>query len=240
VVHPVADWAAQARRAAAHALVADVSSPELSGADRHHLLTVLRVRSGESVSVTDGRGGWRLCSLGPDGSLAPAGAVVEVPAPRIPITVAFTPVKGDRPEWAVQKLTELGVDRIVVLATERSVVRWDGDRAERQLQRLREVARQALMQSRQLWLPEVVGVVPFATAAAWPGVALAEPGGPPPGLDRPIVLVGPEGGWSPAESVTDVPRVGLGPAVLRAESAAVVAGVYLTGLRAGLVAPAGG
>ena len=41
--------------------------------------------------------------------------------------MAFAPAKGDRPEWVVQKLTELGIDRIVPLAAARSVVRWDGD-----------------------------------------------------------------------------------------------------------------
>ena len=47
------------------------------------------------------------------------------------LTVAFAPTKGDRPEWVVQKLTELGIDRIVPLRTVRSVVRWEGDRGTR-------------------------------------------------------------------------------------------------------------
>ena len=44
------------------------------------------------------------------------------------ITVAFAPTKGERPEWVTQKLTELGVDRIVPIQTGRSVVRWEGER----------------------------------------------------------------------------------------------------------------
>jgi 16S rRNA (uracil1498-N3)-methyltransferase len=147
------------------------------------------------------------------------------------------PVKGDRPEWAVQKLTELGVERIVLLTTDRSVVRWDGERARRHLEKLRAVARQAVMQSRQLWLPQVTGMERADALAALPGVALAEPDGVPPTLDYETVLIGPEGGWTGAERQAARAAVTLGPAVLRTETAAVAAGVLLTALRARLVRP---
>lgn len=157
--------------------------------------------------------------------------------------MAFAPVKGDRPEWAVQKLAELGVDRIVVLDTERGVVRWSGPRAESHRTRLEKVVRAAVMQSRQVWLPEVGGpvrVAPFlAGEGPRGGVALAQMGGPPPGPGLRTVLVGPEGGWSPAELERAPAVVGLGASVLRAETAAVAAGVILTALRSGMVAPAG-
>ncbi len=93
------------------------------------------------------------------------------------MTVAFSPVKGDRPEWAVQKLTELGVDRIVPLVAARSVVRWTGDRGAAVVERWRRVAREAAMQSRRAWLPAVEEAVAFGRAAAWPGAALAVGGG---------------------------------------------------------------
>ncbi len=76
---------------------------------------------------------------------------------RAALTVGFALVKGERPELIVQKLTELGIDRIVPFVAERSVVRWDGDRAAGHVERLRRVAREAAMQSRRCWLPEVVG-----------------------------------------------------------------------------------
>ena len=228
------------RSSSAHVFVADLDAPELEADDRHHLGRVLRLRAGETVSASDGRGAWRPCTWtgAGDGGLAPAGEVERVAAPAPAITVAFAPVKGDRPEWVVQKLTEVGVDRIVVLAAARSVVRWEGERAAKQVERLARVAREAAMQSRRVWLPSVEGVVPFADAAGWAGgVALAEPGGAPPSLDRPVVLVGPEGGWSADELGAEVPRVDLGPTVLRAETAAVAAGVLLSALRAGMVRP---
>jgi 16S rRNA (uracil1498-N3)-methyltransferase len=224
-----------ARRAAAHVIVAELEAPELDPADRHHLGSVLRLRPGEVVSVTDGRGGWRPCRVSAGCDLVPEGDILRTSRPEPPVTVGFAPVKGDRPEWAVQKLTELGVDRIVVLVADRSVVRWEGERRSRHLDKLRVVAHQAAMQSRQLWLPEVTGPEAVRTLAAYPGVAMAAPGGAPPNLAYPTVLVGPEGGWTAAEMEAARSTVDLGPGLLRTESAAVAAGVLLTALRAGLV-----
>ena len=227
-----------ARRAAAHVIVADLDAPELAGEDRHHVESVLRLRVGEVVSATDGRGAGRLCRFGAEGALLPETEVVLRPRPSPSITVGFTPIKGDRPEWAVQKLAEIGVDRIVILRAARSVVRWEGERTDRHLARLRAVVRQAVMQSRQVWLPELIGVEDALSMLANPGVAIAAPGGAPPSLDVPTVLVGPEGGWSGHEEESAGARLDLGPTVLRTESAAVAAGVLLVGLRAGLVRPA--
>lgn len=208
--------------------------------DVHHLDSVLRLRVGESVSATDGRGGLVLCRYGGRGVLEPVGAPVFSP-PRSPsLTVGFVPVKGDRPDWAVQKLTELGVDRVVVLRSARSVVRWDGARASAHLSRLCRVARSAVMQSRQVWLPAVEGVLTLADAGFGdPGIAIADMGGAPPWTGLHTVLVGPEGGWTEEErSLAGGAVVGLGGSVLRAETAAVTAGALLGALRAGLVAPA--
>jgi 16S rRNA (uracil1498-N3)-methyltransferase len=229
---------AERRNAAAHVLVADVQFPHLADADLHHLRSVLRLRPGEAVSVTDGKGSWRLCRYRSDGLLEADSDVVQQTRPEPLITVAFAAVKGDRPEWAVQKLTEVGVDRIVLLRTDLGVVRWEGERAQRHLERLRGVARQAVRQSRQVWLPDVSGPTEVGSLRGAPGVAMAVPGGEPPNLSFPTVLVGPEGGWSPVEESRAQTRVDLGAAVLRTESAAVVAGVLLTSLRAGLVRPA--
>jgi 16S rRNA (uracil1498-N3)-methyltransferase len=208
------------RRASAHVLVADVSSPVLADADAHHVFRVLRVRPGETVTVTDGRGRWRACRS-VDGAVEPVGEVQEVPRRAVPLTVACTIPKQDRPEWIVQKLTELGVDRIVLLHAERSVVRWADDRAARHLTKLRRVAAEALQQSRGVWLPTVEGPVPaldvLRTAAA------AEPGSPPIGAGDTTVAIGPEGGWSPAELGAAARCVSIGAGVLRVETAAIVA-----------------
>lgn len=235
---------------AAHVVVADLEPAgalELDAEDAHHLSSVLRLRPGEAVGATDGRGGYRLCRYSGRGLLEPAGAATFQPAPAPRLTVAFAPVKGDRPEWSVQKLTELGVDRIVLVEAERSVVRWDERRAAGHLERLRRVARSAVMQSRQCRLPEITGMVRLdavlGDAGDGPGggVAVADMGGRPPWPGLHTVVIGPEGGWTPAEREAAASRaapVGLGGPVLRAETAAVAAGVLLTALRGGLVAPA--
>jgi 16S rRNA (uracil1498-N3)-methyltransferase len=167
-------------------------------------------------------------------ALEPEGPVIYEEPPLPAVAVGFVVTKGSRPEWVVQKLTEVGVDRIVPLSSSRSVVRWDTPRADRNVERLRRVAREAAMQSRRNRLPEVTDVLRFAEVAV-AGAALAEPGGAAPSLERPFVLVGPEGGWDRAEMACGLPLVGLGPTLLRAETAAVSAGVLLCALRAGLV-----
>jgi 16S rRNA (uracil1498-N3)-methyltransferase len=222
--------------AAAHAFVPDLDAPELSEDDRRHFERVLRIRPGEEVTVSDGSGRWRLCRFGD--VLEPGGEIGadERPAPALTVALALT--KGERFDWAVQKLTELGVDVIVPMVAGRSVVRWEGAKASQHVERLRRIARQAAMQSRRTWLPVVDDLRPFAELAARPEVALADRGGTSPSLDRPLILVGPEGGWSPEERAAVPAHIGLGPHVLRAETAAVVAGTLLAGLRAGIVAPA--
>ena len=95
------------------------------------------------------------------------------------------------------------------------------------------------MQSRRPFLPQLDEVVDFATAGSLPGAVLADRTGDPPSLERPTVLIGPEGGWSEAERSADLGRVSLGPHVLRAETAAMAAGFVMVALRHGTVTQGG-
>jgi 16S rRNA (uracil1498-N3)-methyltransferase len=219
------------------ALVANLDAPELERADLHHLANVLRLRGGDRLVLGDGEGRWRSGRFGdPLGELGPVESVAR-PAPAI--TVAFALVKGDRPELVVQKLTELGVDRITPFRAARSVVRWDEARAAKAVERLRAVARAAAQQCHRPWLPEVTEITDFAGLVSAEGAALADRSGTPPTLARPLVLVGPEGGWAAGErdaaAAAGAPTVAIGAHVLRAETAAVTVGAVLTGLRAGLL-----
>ena len=219
-----------------HAFVADLERPALDDGDRHHLERVLRLRAGDELTVSDGRGGWRLCRFGPDLEIAGPVDRESAPAPRL--TVAFAVTKGARPEWTVQKLTELGVDEIVPFVAGRSVVKWDDARAPRHTERLRRVAREAAMQSRRTWLPQVPELATFATVAARSGAVLLDGDATaPPSLDHGVLLIGPEGGWDEEERASGLPSVRLGPRVLRAETAAVAAAALWCALRAGIVAP---
>jgi 16S rRNA (uracil1498-N3)-methyltransferase len=221
--------------AKAHAFVTDLAEPVLEADDRHHLERVLRMRPGDELTVSDGAGGWRPCRLGTGGSLEPLAEAERDPIPAPSVAVCFALVKGDRADWIVQKLTELGVDRITPFAAARSVVRWDGAKAGRQHARLVAIARGAAMQSRRTWLPTVDPLATFAQVTGLSGAALADRGGSPPSLGCPTVLVGPEGGWAADELACGLSTVALGTGVLRVETAAVTAGALLTALRAGLV-----
>ncbi len=139
------------------------------------------------------------------------------------MAIGFAVPKADRPEWIVQKLTEIGVDRIVLLHAERSVVRWDGARAAKHVAKLERVASEAVQQARRVFLPVVEGPVPaldFLVEAV-----AAEPGGRPIGPTDRSIAIGPEGGWSDRELAVAGDCVALGAHVLRVETAAVVAAV---------------
>jgi 16S rRNA (uracil1498-N3)-methyltransferase len=222
--------------ARAHVFVEDLASPVLDAGEHHHLARVLRLPAGTDLTMSDGHGRWRPGRLTAEPPLTIAGEVKTDPRPDPAITVAFALVKGERPELVVQKLTELGVDRMVPFTAARSVVRWEAAKAARQTERLTQIARQAAMQCRRTWLPSVAPVADFAAVAALDGACLADLDGVPPSLDRPVVLVGPEGGWAEEERSVGIPRVRLGGHVLRAETAAITAGAVLAALREQLVA----
>ena len=215
-----------------HVYVEDLDEPVLADEDRHHLARVLRLRDGDSLTVGDGLGRWRPARFGSD--LRIDGEVVEVPAASRTVGVGFALIKGGRPELVVQKLTELGVDHILPLAAERSVVRWDEAKVASQYERMVRVAREAGMQSRRARLPEVAPVAPVESLL---DAAMAEPGGEVLDTDVDVLLVGPEGGWTP-EELRERRRISLGSTILRAETAAIVAGALLVALRDGRVVEA--
>ncbi len=207
----------------------------LSESDSHHALRSLRLRPGEEVTVANdlgwvGRG--TLAGEREGRAVIDIREAVDVGIVRHPtVVVTLAPPKGDRLGWAVQKLAELGVDEIDLLESERTV-RYPGPKV---VARLKTVAREAAMQSRQ---PRI------ARIGAWDGLheALVPRDGfvlmlhgeasrrvadaLPPDVARVHVLVGPEGGWSTEEIrlAEDAGAVAasLGPAILRTETAAVV------------------
>ena len=168
--------------------------------------------------------------------LDPDGDMVIVAPPEVRVTVGFALTKGDKPELVVQKLTELGVHRIVAFVAERSVVLWDEAKTERNRRRWELVAREAVQQSRQVRLPEIVSVRPFEQVVAedGPGLVIAERGGRSleVAVDR-VVLIGPEGGFDRAERTVleSAIRVRVGPHILRSVTAPVAVAAALVSVR---------
>jgi 16S rRNA (uracil1498-N3)-methyltransferase len=232
--------------AAAHLFVGSADgltdTVDVAGEDGHHLARVLRLRLGETVTVADGSGLWRPYRIGA------VGAVVRLDATAAPeqepvlspgLAVAFALTKGDKPELVVQKLTELGVDRIVPVMAERSVARLDASKAGVALARWRRIAKEAARQCRRANLPAVEPLAPLPTLAGHPGLVVAERGGTaatalgaPPGGEV-LVVVGPEGGLAEAEvaALGSWAKLDLGPHVLRAETAALAAATLLSARR---------
>jgi 16S rRNA (uracil1498-N3)-methyltransferase len=215
-----------------HVLVDDVDVPVLDDDALHHLARVRRLRAGGAVTVTDGAGSWRHARFVGEAGLEAAGPVEVVPRAEPELTVAFALTKSDKPDLVVQKLTELGIDRIVPFRAERSVVRWDDAKAARQHERLRAIARAACEQSHRCWVPVVEPVTDVAELARR-GALRLDQGPVELGPADTVVAVGPEGGWTEGERQA-LPRAsGLGPHVLRAETAAITAGALLGAMRSG-------
>ncbi|GEM88781.1 16S rRNA (uracil(1498)-N(3))-methyltransferase [Oceanithermus desulfurans] len=206
----------------------------LTGREAHHLLHVLRVRPGREVVVFDGAG------LEAEARVLRAGEGVvrlEAGEPRaVRREPPLTPVlylallKGNKLADVVRAGSELGVGRFVLLVTERGVPREMG-RAK--LERLRRIAVEAAKQSGRSRLPEVAPPVPLAALkpvsfglVAHPGAAHALAEVEWPGSGEAALASGPEGGFTEAEVAQLIGLgfrpVGLGPRILRAETAPLV------------------
>lgn len=221
---------------------ADVDGDEalLRGDQARHLAVVLRARPGDPVSLADGTGARYRARVEDAAPEAVRLRVLEreiVPEPLPRLTVVQALPKGRKLDEVVEKLSEIGVDRLAPVHSARSPVVLDAAKAAKARARWEAVALAAAKQSRRARPLEVAevgqwrGAFPDGVA----GVVLWEEAGTPlrdvlAGLtaqgapEELILAVGPEGGLT-AEEVRDsgLPAAGLGPTILRTETAALVA-----------------
>jgi 16S rRNA (uracil1498-N3)-methyltransferase len=219
----------------------------LRGQEGRHASTVRRLVPGERADITDGSGTIAECvvSAAKPGELELAVIARRTePRPEPQVAVLQAIPKGDRGELAVELLTEVGADIIVPWAAERCVAVWRGERAAKSLARWTSAAEQAAKQSRRAWFPDITPQADLAAAtqrvqaAALAIVLDPDAGQSVATIDLPehgeiVVVVGPEGGIAPAEGAAlrsaGAIAVRLGPTVLRASSAGVVAaGILLS------------
>jgi len=214
----------------------------VEGSAVNHITRVLRLRSGDALTVFDGSGGEfgaRIEEFRKDS------VVVSVEDHRtldrespLSLTLAQGISRGERMDWIIQKATELGATRIVPVFTKRSVVRLDDKQAERKLQHWRAITVAACEQCGRNRLPDLATPIDFFDVlpeSVTPGETrlLLSPGGDLRIDDlRDIqsgvtVLIGPEGGLDEVEQEAAIAAgfkaVRMGPRVLRTETAAIAA-----------------
>jgi 16S rRNA (uracil1498-N3)-methyltransferase len=216
-----------------------LASPTLTveGEAYRHLFRARRVEAGERLRVVDGLGRARfgeVTSVGRTAATVALGEPAPDAEPAVRVELLVTTLKPERAAWLVEKATEVGVHAIRFLHSARAP-RTFGDGT---VSRLRRVAASAVEQCGRARLPQVTGTHTWEeietlvegiadrwmldTAAAAP--AFPEPAPSPRGAVA--LLVGPEGGWTEEEREELRARgwrpLGLGPRVLRTETAAVV------------------
>ena len=210
----------------------DPGAPELGEKELQHL-KVLRVQPDEIISITDGKGRVHASRILKWERNIPSIHVdqttfVERPSAALHLAVGILQT-SERMEWLVEKCTELGVQKITFMVTQRC------ERTKINLSRLESSAISAMKQSRQAWLPILVGPVKFeellSTGAQSKFIAYTEKRNQDHLLkciqvgQNSLILVGPEGDFSPDElsaaEKNEFRAVGLGENVLRAETAAI-------------------
>ncbi|WP_367323139.1 16S rRNA (uracil(1498)-N(3))-methyltransferase [Streptomyces sp. HUAS ZL42] len=220
----------------------------LDGPEGRHAVSVKRLRPGETVVLTDGKGRWSDCDVvgteGKDRLIVHMTSVSEEPPESPRITVVQALPKGDRGELAVETMTETGVDAIVPWAAARCITQWKGERGLKALAKWRSTAREAGKQSRRVRFPEVADAASTKQVAALLAEAdfaavLHESGDEPlatvelPSSGEIVLVVGPEGGVAPEELAlfeeAGAQAYRLGPTVLRTSTAGTAAAALLLG-----------
>ncbi|MGA8110507.1 MAG: 16S rRNA (uracil(1498)-N(3))-methyltransferase [Acidobacteriaceae bacterium] len=223
----------------------DEATASIAGEQAGHLIRVLRAQPGMEFDIVAGGRVWHGVIAGITGDAVRFNLIVEVQAdPALPVTLLLSVFKFDRMEWAIEKVTELGAQRIVPVIARRSEKHLAQSAASR-VERWRRVAREASQQARRSDVLQIDDPEPLKTAVRRePNAvrlvlaeqersttlrhalqeALAAAGDSAPAIR---LAIGPEGGWTgEEEALFDAESwrpVSLGPRILRAETAAMSA-----------------
>ena len=213
---------------------------KLEPEDEHHLLHVMRMRQGDEIEVV-ANGVLYLCNIGSTNPLT-IYVVHEIETDvelNVDVTLLFALTKGDRTDLVVQKATELGVKRIALIQSERTVVRYEEKDIAKKCARYQKIMKEASEQSHRLIVPEMMGIfnlkkLPKEVFSDLNYVGYEKDASDVNGMfanfDKKksiTILIGPEGGFSEEEINNLVKqgfiRTSLGKRILRAETAAIYA-----------------
>ena len=212
----------------------------LSKEDEHHLCHVKRMKKGDEIEVVHQQKLFlcRIDSFNPliISVIHEIANDVEI---KEEITLLFALTKGDKTDLVLQKATELGVKRIALIETERTVVKYDNKDIDKKLERFKKIMKEASEQSHRLIIPELLGIynlknLPKELLSDINYVAYEKDASDISGAFQGLkkgksisILIGPEGGFSIQEidALTNQGfiRTSLGKRILRAETAAIYA-----------------
>jgi 16S rRNA (uracil1498-N3)-methyltransferase len=220
----------------------------LDAGEAHHARDVLRLRAGDAVDLFDdagrsARGTIETCSAS---AVVVRVGSIDDPRPVSGITIASAIPKGERADWMIEKLSELGVDRFIPLHSERSIVLPAG---KNKRDRWIRIATEAAKQSRRRGVMRIDELTPLAEVLRESSKALSfhlstEPNArsiheqlqAQPTSCHARLLVGPEGGWTDAETraMRDAGLTGvkLTETILRVETAAIAGAAIVCTWRA--------
>ncbi|MGI6172290.1 MAG: RsmE family RNA methyltransferase [Christensenellales bacterium] len=211
----------------------------LSAEESKHALRVLRLREGDRVELSDGRGALfagRISKIEGDIAVCTAEAALDSREPPVRVTLFIGLSKFDKTEFVAQKATELGAERIVPVIMRRSVARYDKKDAEKKRERMEKICREAAKQCGRARVPDVFAALPLAEALPllrgvqlllmpWEEAEdnrLSDVYKAHPNASDIGILIGPEGGIDPSEAaLCPAVQVTLGRRILRAETAAI-------------------
>ena len=222
----------------------------VNDADAHHILHVMRMKKGEEIEVVCN--GHLYSAIIKDINPLSIEKNYEIPSDseiKAEITLFYVLAKGDKVDLVIQKATELGAKKIVLLTSERCVVKWEKKEIDKKIERFKKIAKEASEQSHRLIVPEIIGVYPLNNIPTSLFLdlnlfAYEKEAGTTNNLhellnskhDGVSILVGPEGGFSEKEAEMVVEKyhfipVSLGKRILRSETSAIYAlsviGFYL-------------
>lgn len=221
----------------------------ISGEDYHHIVRVMRMKAGDEIICVLPMGKGAICQIEEITDEMVVANVVkwEEGTSELPVQVAVASglPKGDKLEWIIQKGTELGAFEFVPFTASRSVVKWDGKKAAKKIERWQKIAKEAAEQAHRSRIPAIKEPVSVKEliktsdnytykliayeeeAREGEGVALSSALARMQAGDSLLIVFGPEGGLTPEEvsllGENGFVPCGLGPRILRTETAPLYA-----------------